>query len=93
MSDRRVVKSDRAGTYIFDMAEDSVKVGSLDTGKPLRITLNAPLNLDWDEWDDLVELINDRREQLPIAAIAAQLAADVAVEDELQAYITEKGLA
>lgn len=60
--------------------------------KPLEMTVSSTIAITWDEWDKFVEDINVRRMSLPVERIAASLTKDLEAEDQLQAYIKEKGL-
>lgn len=75
------------------VGENKVKHSGRVWRNPLYLGLNAAANLTWDEWDDLVKAINEARDDVPVAGIVAKLKEEVALDDELQAYITEKGLA
>jgi hypothetical protein len=60
--------------------------------KDVHLAMNGGASMTWAEWDDLVAEIERARAELPLKKIAAKLEADLAADDELQAFLKEKGL-
>lgn len=88
-----ISKNYRGCQVAITVAENKAKHAGRVWAVPLAMSMNATAAMSWDEWDALVKEINDIREDLPIRGIVAQLQEEVALDDELQNYIKEKGLA
>jgi hypothetical protein len=69
-------------------SKSDVKYGS-NSATDRHVYLNAKHLLTWDEWDQLVETVEEAR----ALCITEILRSDLEAEDMLQEYLTKKGLA
>jgi hypothetical protein len=57
-----------------------------------NVLITGGILMNWEEWDKLVEHVNQSRHVVQIGPIAAKLEADIKAEDELQEFLVKAGL-
>lgn len=86
-------KNYKGAQVLITVAEKKARHAGRQKVTPLAISMNAAAFMEWDEWDALVEEINNARAEVPLISIVAGLQAEVEAEDALQDYILKHGLA
>jgi hypothetical protein len=68
-----------------------------DSTRGINVHLHANgkaghVQMTWEDFDRFVEEVNAHRDEVKIAPIAAKLEEEIALDDQLQDYLQEKGL-